>query len=113
MDFNEYQDLTEKTDLKTGIKEGINPPWLYYVLGLCGETGELSDKFKKIFRDNNGKITEEIKDNIIKEFGDILWYLSRLIASFDVSFNDVAQINIDKLAKRKKEGTLRGNGDNR
>ena len=113
MDFNEYQNLTEKTDLKTGIEEGLNPPWLYYALGLSGETGELIDKFKKVFRDNKGVITEETRDNIIKEFGDILWYLSRLTAAFDISFNDVAQINIDKLFKRKKEGTLRGSGDNR
>jgi len=113
MDFNEYQELTGKTDLKTGIEEGLNPPFLYYVLGLNGEAGELSDKFKKLFRDDKGIMTDERFDGIVKEFGDILWYLSRLAAAFKIKLDDVAQINIDKLFKRKENGTLRGDGDNR
>ena len=113
MDFNEYQELTEKTDLKTGINEGLSPAYLYYILGLNGEVGELTDKFKKLFRDDKGIMTNERLDGIVKEFGDILWYLSRLIDVFNIKFNDVAQINIDKLFKRKELGTLRGDGDNR
>lgn len=113
MDFNEYQELTGKTDLQTGIEEGLNPPFLYYVLGLNGEVGEMTDKFKKLFRDDKGILTNERLDNITKEFGDILWYLSRLAAAFKIKLNDVAQINIDKLFKRKENGTLRGDGDNR
>jgi NTP pyrophosphatase (non-canonical NTP hydrolase) len=113
MDFNEYQNLTEKTDLKTGIKEGLNPPFLYYVLGLVGEAGEVADKIKKIFRDDKGVITDEKIESINKELGDVLWYLSRLANAFNLKFNDVAKSNINKLFKRKNNGTIIGSGDNR
>lgn len=58
-------------------------------------------------------MTEDIKKNITKEMGDVLWYLAGIARELDISFNEVAQTNIDKLFSRKERNVLHGNGDNR
>lgn len=45
--------------------------------------------------------------------GDVLWYLAGIARELDISFNEVAQTNIDKLFSRKERNVLHGNGDNR
>jgi len=113
MDFNEYQIATRETDLGTGERHNISPTWLYYVLGVGGETGELLEKIKKHFRDDYGVMTEEKKKEIIKEMGDIQWYIARLADVLEIKFDDVATTNITKLLDRKKRKKLKGSGDNR
>ena len=50
---------------------------LYYaVLGLSGEAGEICNKVKKIMRDDDGEITEEKREQLSKEIGDVLWYVA-------------------------------------
>lgn len=87
--------------------------YIYPVIGLAGETGEVSEKFKKIIRDKGGVIDEDSKKEILKEMGDVLWYLSQICTELGVNFEDVAQMNIDKLKSRKERGVVHGNGDNR
>jgi NTP pyrophosphatase (non-canonical NTP hydrolase) len=113
MDFNEYQEKIRITDLGTGPEHNISPSWLYYVLGIAGETGELVEKIKKHFRDDYGVMTEEKKKEIIKEMGDVQWYMGRLADAFGIKFSDVAEENLKKLLSRKKRNKLHGNGDNR
>jgi len=113
MNFNEYQVKTRGTDVGASEEHGLKPPWVYYVLGIAGETGELVEKIKKLFRDDYGQMTEKKKDEIIKEAGDILWYLARLLDFFDINFNDIAEENIRKLLDRKKRNKLHGSGDDR
>jgi NTP pyrophosphatase (non-canonical NTP hydrolase) len=113
MQFNEYQKKTRLTDKGTGPEHGISPAWLYYVLGIAGETGELIEKIKKHFRDDYGKMTPEKLDEIKKEMGDCLWYHARLADTLGIPFNDVAKENIRKLLDRKKRNVLHGNGDKR
>jgi len=113
MDFREYQKKTRLTDVGVQPEHGLNPGWVYYVLGIAGETGELVEKVKKHFRDDYGEMTEEKKKEIIKEMGDCLWYHARLADVFDINFDDVAKENINKLLDRKKRNKLHGEGDNR
>ena len=113
MDFNKYQKKTRLTDKGAGPEHGLSPPWLYYVLGIAGETGELVEKIKKHFRDDYGVMTEAKKLEIIKEMGDCLWYHARLADDLGIKFNVVADMNIEKLLDRKERNKIHGNGDDR
>ena len=111
--FNDYQKECAKTDVGTAAQDCLKPGWLYYVLGIAGETGELMEKIKKLFRDKKGVIDDEFKKAVIKEMGDVLWYMARLASWFDIDFREVALENVRKLQSRKVRGKLHGDGDNR
>ncbi len=111
--FRDYQVETRVTDKGTGPKHGISPAWLYYVLGVAGETGEMIEKIKKHFRDDYGKMTEERMDEIKKEMGDTLWYHARLADILGFDFGDVAKGNMKKLLDRKARNKIHGEGDER
>ena len=84
----------------------------YDGLGL-GEAGEVQGKIKKIIRDNGGFITSENVEEIKKELGDVLWYVSSMCDNLGIKLEDVAEGNIKKLQDRRDRGTLHGSGDNR
>ena len=106
--FNEYQEKAITTKVYPG---GLAIP--YVTLGLVGEAGEVAEKVKKIIRDKSGIMSEEDKLELGKEIGDVLWYAAALADELGLKIGDIAQGNIDKLEKRKKEGKLQGSGDNR
>ena len=54
-----------------------------------------------------------ILKDVVKELGDVLWYLSTLASDLDVSLEDIAQTNVEKLTSRKERNKLQGSGDNR
>jgi NTP pyrophosphatase (non-canonical NTP hydrolase) len=97
----------------TAAQNHLNPGWIYYTLGIAGESGELMEKVKKLFRDKGGVITEEFKGDVIKESGDIIWYIARLLDEMGIDFNIVADTNISKLLDRLDRGKLHGDGDDR
>lgn len=109
MNFEEYQKLSRKT----AIYPDKDNNFVYVTLGLVGEAGEIAEKIKKIFRDNNGILDEERKQVLKKELGDVLWYLAQLSTELGLSLDDIACFNIEKLSSRKERGTLHGDGDNR
>lgn len=109
MEFNEYQ----KKAKETAIYPKVGESYIYPVLGLCGEAGEVAEKIKKIFRDDNGVLTEEKKGIIKKELGDVLWYLSQVATELGLSLDEVALFNLEKLLSRKERGRITGDGDNR
>lgn len=109
MNFKEYQKLSRKT----AIYPNLNKNFIYPTLGLTGETGEIAEKIKKVIRDKEGIIDNETKLEISKELGDVLWYLSQLSTELNISLDEIAQKNIEKLQSRKKRGVIHGKGDNR
>ena len=109
MTFDEYQ----KQSTSTANYSDFIPPWVYLALGLAGESGEVVEKIKKLVRNNGGKMTDADKQEIKKELGDVLWYMSQLCEQLDLSFDDVAQANIAKLQDRKARGVIKSAGDNR
>ena len=110
MELKEYQEKAKKTDLGTIAKENN---FDYYALGLVNEAGEVAGKIKKIHRDYDGLITDEYRKELAKEMGDVLWYLSALCEKFNLTLEEIAQMNIDKLYSRLERNQIKGNGDNR
>lgn len=109
MTFNDYQNKARETALYPDV--GSN--FIYPTLGLVGEAGEIAEKVKKVIRDSGGVVTDETRHLIKKELGDVLWYLAQLSSEFGFTIDEVAKLNIKKLAARKEKGTLHGSGDNR
>lgn len=114
MDFDEYQKQAITTDVFGGKPQPIDShAFLAQLLGLVGEAGEIAEKFKKIYRDKDGVFTMEDKQEMTKELGDVLWYVSVVSTYLGISLKDVADKNIEKLLSRQKRDTLKGSGDNR
>lgn len=109
MTFDEYQEISKQTAVFKPGELG-----LYYLgLGVAGEAGEVAEKIKKVLRNHNGQVTDEMREELKKEIGDVIWYLSQLSGELGYTFAEVAQANIDKLQDRKARGVLKGAGDNR
>lgn len=94
MELNEYQRLAGRT---ANVKE---TPLVNFALGVAGEAGEVADMVKKFVFHGH----ELNKDHLIKELGDVLWYVSQIAAWADIPLEDVAQKNIEKLKLRYQNG---------
>lgn len=125
MDLNEYQ----KKAMDTCMPSCDN--FSYMMLNLVSEVGEFAGKIAKMVRKGQVEIdtmddkTSDLfpmvylpqwvyyQEELMKEAGDILWQLSGLCEVMGWKLDDVAQMNLDKLASRKARGVIDGNGDNR
>lgn len=97
MKVNEYQELAMKTlNPKLDKKDVL----INSVMGLCGESGEAIDIVKKWMAHGH----ELDRAHLIKELGDIAWYLAEAATALDASLEEVLQANIEKLKKRFPEG---------
>lgn len=118
MELNEYQ----RRAMTTCMPSSEN--FTYMFLNLVGEVGEFASKVAKGVRKQKVRIDENKistlddaielvswEGELAKEAGDILWQLSGLCSILGWSLNDIAQMNLDKLAARKEAGTIDGNGD--
>ena len=94
---NEYQKLAMTT---------LNPQLtqkdvlINAVMGLCGESGEAIDLVKKHLHQGH----ELDREKLIKELGDIAWYLAEAATALDADLDDILAGNIDKLRRRYPEG---------
>ena len=70
------------------------------VMGLCGESGEAIDIVKKWLMQGH----DLDKEHLIKELGDIAWYLAEAASALDVPLETVLQGNLDKLRQRFPNG---------
>ena len=97
MTGNEYQKLAART---------MNPSLrgrdvlINGVMGLCGEAGEAIDIVKKHLAQGH----ELDRDGLIKELGDVAWYLAETATALGIGLDEVLERNIDKLKKRYPEG---------
>ena len=109
MNFKEYQ---TKSRVTAKYPDAGNN-YIYPTLGLSGEAGEVAEKIKKVIRDKGGQVSDETRNEIKKELGDVLWYVSQLATELGLSVDDIAEHNINKLYDRMERGVLKGSGDNR
>ena len=77
-------------------------------LGLAGEAGEVAEKVKKLMRDSQFS-----KEEVVKELGDVLFYVTALANHIGSNLQTVADTNIKKLHDRKDRNKIKGSGDNR
>lgn len=108
--LDEYQNEARKTATYPSV--GTHS-WVYVTLGLAGETGEICEKLKKIIRDKNGVISEDDRQALKKEQGDLLWYISNLAYELGFKLSEIATANIEKLRSRQERNVIGGSGDNR
>jgi NTP pyrophosphatase (non-canonical NTP hydrolase) len=96
MELNTYQELVTRSARQADTKE------LYsnFGLGIAGEAGEVADYIKKILY--HGFDLE--KDKLKKELGDVMWYVSMIAKTADMTLESVAIANIEKLQARYPEG---------
>lgn len=92
----------------------------YMAFGLVAEVGELADKIAKWKRKNDVYVsgdrlvfntwqTGEVDEKhvaLMKELGDVLWFVAGLAEHFGYSLSEVAEMNLEKLAERKTQGTI-------
>jgi NTP pyrophosphatase (non-canonical NTP hydrolase) len=107
--LNTYQ----RESRKTWNLVHTDHPIVYPTLGLANEAGELAGKVKKIFRDKGGIISEEDRQALKYELGDVLWYLAQIATELDLDLQDVAEANLEKLFSRLARGKIQGEGDYR
>lgn len=119
MELNKYQEKAMTTCMPSSEN------FSYMFLNLVGEVGEFASKVAKHIRKENLELdnnnlqgqwnldddTNTEINELKKEAGDILWQLSGLCTVMGWSLEDIAQMNLDKLAARKAIGTIDGNGD--
>jgi NTP pyrophosphatase (non-canonical NTP hydrolase) len=106
MQINEYQTLAMTTLNKNLTKKEI---LVNSVMGLNGEAGEAIDIVKKhLFHGH-----ELNKEELIKELGDVAWYLAEAAYALDIDLETILIKNIEKLKKRYPEGFCKENSINR
>ena len=79
------------------------PRLLTAALGLTAESGEFTEVVKKILL--QGKpYNEENVFHMKRELGDICWYLAQACMALDTTFDEVIEMNVDKLKARYPGG---------
>lgn len=125
--FEDYQERAMTTCMPSSEN------FSYMFLNLVGEVGEFASKVGKAIRKGDVSIGwneedqeadqnnlfpscsyfewKEMEKELMKEAGDILWQLSGVCSIFGWPLEQVARMNLEKLAARKAVGTIDGNGD--
>ena len=107
LSLDAYQCATGETAVYgEGCPDGIYP-LLYTILGINGEAGEVAEIIKKELRKGHTKLSDEVKQKLVDELGDVMWYLARACAELDIRLSCVAEGNLHKLRTRKASGTLK------
>ena len=104
MNMKEYGETVEGF-----IITADNERMIENTLGLVGEAGEVAEKIKKCIRDNH----KPNKMELIKELGDVLFYVTALANHIESDLETVAIHNVAKLQDRKNRNRIQGSGDNR
>jgi NTP pyrophosphatase (non-canonical NTP hydrolase) len=95
--------LARLTELET--QDADTPRLLTAAFGMSAEAGEFTEIVKKIFL--QGKpYTEENIFHMKRELGDLCWYLAQACIALDITFEEVLEMNYEKLSARYPEGAF-------
>jgi len=96
--------LSRLTELEASTDADV-PRLLTAALGMTAEAGEFTEVVKKIFL--QGKpYNDENAFHLKRELGDICWYIAQACMALDTSFDEVLQMNYEKLSARYPEGAF-------
>ncbi len=96
--------LSRMTELEANNDADV-PRLLTAALGMSAEAGEFTEVVKKIVL--QGKpYNDENAFHMKRELGDICWYLAQACMALDTNFEEVLQMNYDKLSARYPEGAF-------
>lgn len=130
--INDYQRIATKSAIYPG--QGSALGLAYVALKMNGEAGEFAEHVGKAMRDDDlvvpfeeratedqprqhyfgyTELAADRRELLIKEIGDVLWYLSAACNELDISLSDAALVNLEKLLDRTERDALRGSGDQR
>jgi NTP pyrophosphatase (non-canonical NTP hydrolase) len=132
--FDYYQHLASRTAIYPGQRTALG--LVYVALKLNGEAGEFAEHVGKAIRDDGvvapveewdgededcnfstyltrNYLTPERRESLIKELGDICWYVANACRELDISPREVLRRNLVKLADRAARNKLQGSGDDR
>ena len=107
--LSDYQSRSRATAVYPAAGENL----LYPTLGLCGEAGEVAEKIKKMVRDDGGVLSDERRESLAKELGDVLWYVAQIATEAGLDLDEIAGSNLEKLLSRQRRQVLQGSGDDR
>jgi len=96
--------LSRLTELEASADADV-PRLMTAALGMSAEAGEFTEVIKKIFLQGKS-YNEESIFHMKRELGDICWYLAQACMALDTNFEEVLQMNYEKLSARYPEGTF-------
>ncbi len=113
LNFSDY----ETKALTTAVYPDKGKNAIYPALKLNGEAGEVAEKIGKLWRNHGQACPTEYsvtdKSEIAQELGDVLWYINALASEIGYHLDDIAALNLEKLASRRERGVIKSSGDHR
>lgn len=108
----QYQEFVRNKIVTGGARDEFELTTLL-ILGLCGESGEVAEKWKKIMRDHENELTHENILALLYELGDVLFYVVAVAEKLNSNLNELIEFNVNKLDSRAERGVIQGDGDDR
>lgn len=81
---------------------------IYPALLLSAEVGEVNNIVQKWVRGDFCLVDRDVAEKLKSELGDVLWAWSILVRDLGLNPNEIIGYNLEKLEKRKQDGTIKG-----
>lgn len=124
--FDDYQQFTKSkavynesvwlhhTHRETNPADIVVMNYMYPLLALGEEAGEVQGKVAKFIRKSKNEVNiPQLREDVKKELGDLLYQVSECARQFGFTLQEVIDSNVAKLDDRQARGVLIGEGDNR
>ena len=113
IDIKDMSDLDSYQEQAYSYAKPTAQSLMYLIPGLTGEAGEVASLYAKWVRDTQMGVRMPIKEDMVKELGDCMWFVASIAKLYNVKLSDIAKMNIEKLEGRLQRGTISGSGDHR
>lgn len=108
--FSQFRTQVECT--WRGVPHSVDP-LLFLSNAINEEAGEFAGQVKRVFRDDGGVVLSDRRTALLKELGDMLYYIDRAAEVLGGDLDTVVALLEAKLADRLSREVIQGDGDNR